>query len=257
MKLRTILCLFLYLVSSYIQADDCQKFTADNIIRVGSGNYLEPFHYLEAGVPSGLDIDIVAVVLNKANYCFNYTVTPSSARSMIELKQGRIDMLWSASFTEDRAEIAYYSIPYRQENIVLFWFPEKHPIILQQANLQELLNAGLRGVINLGGYYGEEVKQVLKEPRANLLQVSTLERRMKMLLNNRVDFVIEDELAGHFYLLKNKLSSIKVHPHVLHQNMVSFIFSKKSTSKQKVDRINKAIAASEDEITKIISRFSF
>jgi len=256
MKLKVILCLFLYLMSSYTQADDCRNYTTDNIIRVGSGKFLKPFHFLDANIPSGLDVEIVDLVLSKAGTCFKYIPTPSSARSMIELKQGRIDMLWSASFTEERAKTYYYSIPYRQENIMLFWLPKKHSSSLGQLNLQGLLNTGLRGVINLGGYYGEEVKQVLKEPQTNILEVSTLERRMKMLLNNRVDFVIEDELAGRFYLLKNKSSSIKVHPHVIHKNLVSFIFSKKSISMQKIERINKAIVASKDEITKIIARYS-
>ena len=236
-------------------ADPCNNFSANNIIRVGSGHVLAPFHYFKEGKPTGLDIEIIKLVFAKAGFCFVYVSTPSSARSMQEMKQGRIDMLFSASYTAQRGEFSYFSIPYRDETIAIFWQPTPNTKIDNLTNLQAMLDNKLRGVINLGGYYGAEVTNLLKDKNKQLHQVNSIARRMKMLLAKRVDFIIEDEISGKYYLKQHHITTMKMHPYLVNQDHVAFMFSKKTFSQKQLTRINNAIKACKDDIARIVKRY--
>jgi len=240
----------------FANTQDCQQVDHPKIVRVGSGNFLAPFHYLVKGKPAGLDIEIVKLILKDAGFCFKYVHTPSSARSMLEIEQGRIDMLFSASYTEKRARFSNFSIPYRHETIALFWQPKQGNNNENTPNLNAMLAHGLTGVVNLGGYYGAEVETLLQNKEVKLHQVNSINRRMKMLLTHRVDFVIEDEISGKYYLKKNHINSVLIHPYKIHQNEVGLMFSKKTFTLKELSLINKAIVNNKNKIQQIVSRYT-
>ncbi len=69
---------------------------------------------------------------------------------------------------------------------------------------------------------------------------------MEMLNRERVDLIIEDELAGLYYLKKNALNNIEMHPFVVHQNNISLMFNKNNISNELLNKINTVIKANND-----------
>ena len=79
------------------------------------------------------------------------------------------------------------------------------------------------------------------ETNSSIHLVTTIKQRMKMLENGRVDFAIEEEVAGLNYLRQHSLKNIELHPFVVFQNEVSLMFSRKTVPKQIVYKINSII----------------
>jgi len=251
-------------------------------LTLGLGNIWPPYYFLKADANkyapikdqvTGIDIDIVKHIFQQANICLAFVTMPSSTRAFIELKKGKIDFLYGASYSKDRANFSFFSFPYRQETVRIFWSEKwltqalindeqqtKDPIKqyekLLSSNLEGLLESGLTGTINNGSFIGK-YSQLLKEmPYAeNMYNIPTIDRRMKMLQQHRVNFTIEDQLAGQYYLKQHSSSSITMHPFIVYQNNIALMFSKKSVSYLLVEQINKAILQSKNSFPKIIAKY--
>ena len=120
-------------------------------------------------------------------------------------------------------------------NILSRWKKNKYQQ-LTDASLDDLVAAGLSGVSNRGSYVGNYLDEMKYTSSIHL--VSTIRQRMNMLTLGRVDFAIEDEIAGLEYLRQNSLNNIELHPFIVFENEVSLMFSRKSVPKRIVDKIN-------------------
>jgi len=223
-------------IFAYGQENNCKE-----TFTLGLGSVWPPYYYEEDGVTKGVDIKIIKSIFSQTDICLRFLKMPSSSRSLAELRKGAIDFIYGASFTDDRAKYAIYSQPYRQETIRIFWKKAKFSDY-QNASLADLFTAQLRVATNRGahiGGYGEALTK--KENQPYISNVPTIERRMKMLTFDRVDFTLEDEVAGRYYLKTHPESSIEMHPFVVYQNEVSLLFSKKTISIVQVEEINKII----------------
>lgn len=249
LNLSKILLLFFLLLSPsvYGQERDCK-----DTFTLGLGSVWPPYYYEEEGQIKGVDIKIIENIFSQTDICLRFLKMPSSSRSLAELKKGAIDFIYGASFTHDRAKYAIYSQPYRQETIRLFWKKEQLSEYVN-ASLVELFTAKLRVATNRGSYIGGYGVALTKEENQPYISnVPTIERRMKMLTFNRVDFTVEDEVAGRYYLKTHPKSSIEMHPFVVYQNEVSLLFSKKTISIEQVEEINKIINRSKKRYQEIL-----
>ena len=84
----------------------------------------------------------------------------------------------------------------------LFWHEQSDVL---EHDLQNLMRSGKTFVINSGGYYGKEFKQLSQqaEHKGQIVQVKMIEQRLNMLQAKRIDFMIDDEVSG-LYLLAQK-----------------------------------------------------
>ncbi|MEJ6476254.1 substrate-binding periplasmic protein [Pseudoalteromonas piscicida] len=230
-------------------AVDC---TAETSLKVGIGSSWPPF-VMYGTRPYGLDVEITEAVFKHAGYCIEFVQLPSSARGITELEKGLIDILPSASFSVERAKIAYFSIPYRRERMRLFTNKEIEP----NSNLVELFSAGYTFTSNPGAYYGEEVKQIKKIDwyDKRLFEISSLDRRIEMVAKNRVDFLIEDEDAGYYYINKLGYGSIQVHPYIVNDNAIHFMLGRHAFERTDIERINEAITSLLGVITRISEKY--
>jgi polar amino acid transport system substrate-binding protein len=205
----------------------------------------------------GADIDIVKFILSKANLCLRYNKMPSSSRALLELKKGSIDFLYAATFSDERAQYGVFSSPYRKEVVRVFWQKdfEKQFKQLNEANLSALFAAGLRGVSNRGSYIGEEIEALLIKNSDHILTVPQIERRMIMLERKRVDFTIEDELAGQYLIDKYQLKGISMHPKVLYSSNLSLLFNRANISQELLEKINNIIEENRTEFEKILQTY--
>ena len=233
--------------SVYGQEKNCQE-----TFTLGLGSVWPPYYYEEDGQIKGVDIKIIENIFSQIDICLRFLKMPSSSRSLAELKKGAIDFIYGASFTHDRAKYAIYSLPYRQETIRLFW-KKKGLNQYLDASLDDLFTAQLRVATNRGAYVGDYgLALTKKENQPYISNVPTIERRMKMLTYDRVDFTLEDEVAGRYYLKTHPESSIEMHPFVVYQNEVSLLFSKKTTSISQVEKINRIINANKNRYQELL-----
>jgi len=221
------LCIVLYSINSIA----CEK-----TLTLGLGAEWKPYYFEEQGKHTGADIQFIQNILATANICLVYVKIPTSKRAVVELEKGNIDFLYGASYSSARDKFARFSTPYRSENVRIFWIKNKYKH-LTNGTLSDLVGAGLLGVSNRGSYLGSHLKDEI-ETNSSIYLVTTIKQRMKMLENGRVDFAIEEEVAGLNYLRQHSLKNIELHPFVVFQNEVSLMFSRKTVPKQTVDKIN-------------------
>ncbi|WP_435276380.1 substrate-binding periplasmic protein [Psychrobium sp. nBUS_13] len=242
-------CLCLTLVLSASNAFACDKTLIFGI----SYESWEPYYSIKGEQHTGSEIDFLKLVLADANICYKTVRVPSSERALLELKKGNIDLLLSASNNESRAGHAHFSEPYRTEYIRIFWH-KSAPSKLKNATLNEILEFGFHGAVNLGSYFGP-INQPLIEKSLSIRRVATLRQRIDLVSHHRVDFAIEDEAAGLQYIHCHNIENIELHPYIVHSDQVSFMFSKKSVPYSIVEKINASIKNNRDSYPDILAKY--
>ncbi|GEA10563.1 transporter substrate-binding domain-containing protein [Alteromonas sp. KUL49] len=207
-----------------------------------------PFSYLEDDEFKGLDIEIVELVLRNANYCWNYVYYPSSTRSLIELKKGNVDLIFAASYTSERADYAFYSEAYRFETMQLFGR------IGQIA--KSTLEAGSTIAVNRGSHYGNDFERYRQECEECIVDTNTASERFALVDRGRVDFAIEESIAGDYIIDKAGLTGSIVPTSVtINRSPVHFMLSKKQLTFLELDHLNQVIGNSHNEINSIVIKY--
>jgi polar amino acid transport system substrate-binding protein len=137
----------------------------------------------------------------------------------------------------------------------LFWH-EKSDVL--EHDLQNLMRSGKTFVINSGGYYGKEFKQLSQqaEHKGQIVQVKMIEQRLNMLQAKRIDFMIDDEVSGLYLLAQKKITAIALHPYVINDNPIHFMFSNKTVNTAHSQKIDDAIKQLETPIIDIIANYT-
>lgn len=244
-----IKCIFLALALSATQAFACDKTLSFGV----SYESWEPYYFNKGEQQTGAEIDFIKLVFSDTNICYKTIRVPSSERALLELKKGNIDLLYSASKSEKRAEYAHFSEPYRTEYMRIFRH-KSTPQKLKNATLAELLEFGLHGAVNRGSYFGL-INQPLIDKSSSFRRVPTLRQRINLVTHHRVDFAIEDEAAGLQYIHSHNIENIELHPYIVHSNQISFMFSKKSVPYSTVEKINAAIKNRRDTYPDLLAKY--
>ncbi len=222
------------------------------VYKVGIGTSWPPY-VMYRSEPYGIDIEITKLVFKEAGLCIDFVQLPSSARGITELQKGFIDILPSASYTKERAQIAFFSKPYRKEIMRLFT-TKKH-----QANdtLHTLFSEGYTFAINPGAYYGEELKELRKITKfaEQIVEVPTLNRRFELITINRVDFTVEDDSAGRYKILTSGFQEIVPHSYIVHDNSIHFMLAKHAFSEAQLLKVNQAIEKISVTIAKVTEKY--
>lgn len=124
-------------------------------------------------------------------------------RALKLLKQGKLDMLYSASRTPEREAFAQFSLPYRVERMVLVVRPEGSPQPARMALRDWLAEPDERGKphrlgLILGYYYGDILDPIIREPgyHPQLYAVRWDQQLQEMLLHQRIDgYLVETSVA--------------------------------------------------------------
>lgn len=245
MKLKV--CILLCSILLFTKALGCER-----TLKVGISQQWAPYVLIRDKTFSGIDIQITEFVLSQSGFCTQFVLLPSSKRGFAELRSGKVDLLPAASFSEERARFSYFSEPYRKEVMRLFWYPKKEYAAL---SLKGLLLKGQVILINSGSYYGEEFTTLsrIKMFKNQIMAVPKLQQRLGMLLAKRVDFFIDDELAGLYLIESLNLKGIELHDYIINDNWVSFMLSKTTLTESERTRINNTIIAHQQTITGLIA----
>lgn len=220
-------------------------FGCDKKLSVSVGSNWPPFSYYQDNKFIGLDIEIVELILNKLNYCWEYISYPSSSRGLMEMKKGNIDIIFAASYTEERAEYAIYSFAYRYE--VMQLFGSASPEAQKEISETSLV------AINRGSYYGANFGKFIENCNDCVISTNLASERIKLVSKRRVDFAVEEYLAGNYIIGQENLTDkVTVTNTIINSNPVYYLLNPKTFSPQEINKLNKAIEDSDEAISQLV-----
>ena len=194
----------------------------------------------------GLDIEIFKAIIAKAGLTANYVELPWKRHSRY-IKSGEIDIALGSSFTKDRAQYAYFTIPYRYETVKLF-IPKNKELNLNK--LEDLSKSTYLIGVETGYYYGERFDKLYKIPEFNkhINDVLDIEQNISMLLKGRIDGLLADPNTVAAFSKKYKISGeLKSISLPIYRAEIHIMLSKKSLNKATLLKINTAIKALKKE----------
>lgn len=207
----------------------------------------------------GLDFDILNAINKQLQYSINYMELPWK-RHLQYIKTGYIDLAMGASFTANRSEDAYFTVPYRIEQVNLF-IKKENPQNIKITALSQISKSHLIFGIEGGYFYGKVFEDLINQPgfHQHINEVIDLEQNIKMLLKGHIDGFLADPLAvkafAKRYDIENK---IEIYPLEIYKTNIHFMISKKSVDKDMLIQINKAIEVLKNsgEMDNLINNFT-
>jgi ABC-type amino acid transport substrate-binding protein len=194
---------------------------------------------------TGTDIEFIRTILSQIGSQLRLEPLPES-RALKYLAGGQVDLLFAASFTEARADYAWFTTAYRQEKTVLV----VHPAVLtnypamQTLTAVELYASRLVGAFNPKGYYGPEFEQLKQLPQVKQRTLAIFDpaQRLELVLTRRADFTVVDQTAHRLYVKQHpQYQVLQELPFMLHQADVHLMLSKATISVDCVKLLNQAI----------------
>lgn len=230
--------LFLTYYSSLSLAQ-CQK-----KLFVIAWNHYEPFLYQGKNKQvTGLDTLVVKEVFKRAGCNYRFIEMPWK-RSLVEIKQGNLDMLPTASITDERKQFALFSESYRDEEyriVIRKGEAKRWPL----GKILDMVSLEMRVSMELGAWLGVEFDKASKNEKFSrlILQMPLIDdSALKMLIANHVDGIMMEPPTANFKAKKFQIiDKIEIHPYVVNADPVYFMFSKKSVVSSDVDIINRAL----------------
>lgn len=218
----------------------------------------EPYQYQEGDNITGLDNDLVKAIFKQADCQINFVKRPW-ARALKEIEAGSIDLASGASMNDERLQYAHFSIPYRDETMVLMVRKGE----ASKYDLRKITDiAAIKfelGVVR-DYYYGDDHKAGLEDPvyKKKVSEVKDDTANLKKLAAKRIDGILIDKYVGP-YLAKQVgiYDQLEVHPVYINSDNIYIMFSKKTVTPVFVESINTAIDTLKDngEFDTILQRY--
>jgi polar amino acid transport system substrate-binding protein len=211
----------------------------------------DPYQYVEGGegfkTLTGLDVQLVKAIAKKAGYNVFYEEV-SWKQHLDDIKTGKRDFAAGATWTEERADFAYYSAPYRREENSLYVRRgdlAKYNFGDIQQTLKSIKEKNLRISVVDGFIYADpRINEFIKDPENQKIILKTANdmESVENLLNARVDAFFADRLVTSTIAWRTS-NRDKIEEHYLGIGVdIHLIFSKVTTTPKMIEDFNKAIA---------------
>lgn len=212
----------------------------------------------------GMDIWLIKYLASKIKLDIMYQEV-SWSQHQLDLEKGDRDIASGATYTDDRAKYAYFSIPYRFEEDSLFALRNSNKK-LNFANIKEFL-AQVRlqnyrlGVVDGFMYASKEINDFIKDDTNRDIIIKYPEdlHSLKAIVNGEIDGFIADRVVGSSIIFNNALDK-KVEEIPLNiKTPIHLMFSKKTVPIEVVERFNSAITkfVDSDEYKRIVSTYLY
>jgi len=250
MMLRKCLILALYLVS-------IQSWSLN--LAVGWELWYPYQYYNKQQQLAGLDFDIFNAIVKEAGLDVTYTEIPWK-RHLHYIKTGKMDIAMGASYTKEREEYAYFTMPYRQEVVKIF-VKKGTAKSIKLSSLSELVNSPYMLGVESGYYYGDEYHKLIQQVsfQEHISEVIDIEENITLLMEGHLDGILVDPVTMKAFTEKYKMQDeFELHPLEIYQADIHIMISKASCSFAMANNIDQAIKRlkEKDQIEKIIARWS-
>jgi polar amino acid transport system substrate-binding protein len=181
--MRSIICLFLLLSGQVVSAN------STNILKVCWELNMKPPYLMrtEKGDLTGIMVDWLNEVLRVEKIKVEHVVRPWS-RCLLELKQGKVDIVPNASFKFNRTKYSYYSNPIYNSNLSLFYMEDKFPELKDLSEIDDIKSYVIGGI---KGFNYSKLKEYI-DVEQNAISRKGL---VIMLKKNRVDFAVLQKIV--------------------------------------------------------------
>ena len=190
----------------------------------------------------GIDIDSFNAIMNEANLKFTAAEIPWKPHLHF-IKTGKMDVAMGASWSKEREEYAYFSLPYRLETVKLF-VKKGHSKNIKLKTLSDLAGSQYMVGVESGYYYGENYEELIKTAafHANISEVVDLEHNVTLLMKDQLDGFLVDPRTMESFIKKYKMNDeFEPHPLEIYSADIFIMLSKKSSDLETLNKINKAI----------------
>jgi polar amino acid transport system substrate-binding protein len=192
----------------------------------------------------GLDVLILNAIAEETSTNFAYIELPWK-RHLMYLKKGEVNIAMGSSRSREREEYAYFTDPYRIEEVRLFVIKGKEKEI-ELVTLADVIDSSYIIGTERGYYYGDEFKSLSERPtfKSHFNEVTDLNQNIKMLLKGHIDGLIADPIAMNTYIkMFNLQGKFSQHSLDIYKADISFMLSKTSMTQADVTKFNQAISA--------------
>ncbi|OZG74888.1 amino acid ABC transporter substrate-binding protein [Hahella sp. CCB-MM4] len=143
--------------------------------------------FIQEGSDPGISIALLKAAMAKEGYTVDFKIMPWN-RALNEVKNGNVDLLPGAWYTEEREGYLIYSDYYAQNSIK---FIKKKGDAFEFNGLDSL--SGKKVGIVSGYGYGDEFSKAGNFSRP---EAGSIEANIKKLLSGRIDLTLEDEIVA-------------------------------------------------------------
>lgn len=199
-----------------------------------------PLQYIDAsGELTGVQVDLVNAV-SKAVGCDVEYVKLSWAQILQGLKSGEIDFTANATENTFRKTFAYFSIPYRRDTFS-FWVRNENHIRFNHQTVEKIMKSGMKLGLISDQLYSPEIELWKKDPvySKNISYTEEIDDLISLLQDGRVEGIVED---AYIIAFRKRIGVFPRNISYLSSKTfgypVAFMFSKKTTSKEIVEKYN-------------------
>lgn len=213
----------------------------------------------EDNQPTGINIELVLAVFAESKCQLRFLSMPW-ARALVELEEGRIDIIGGAHFNQERQEFARYStIDFHFPNVLFIRKDISKNIELNTLN--DIKKHQLKIGVQIDVYYGTDFEKMRLAPEFSRLIYPNTSRKALwgMLSLGRIDGVIADIHSGQGEIKQLGLSQVIMASDLIISDQGSYyIFSKKSVEQSFVDDFDDALKRlkTSGKINDILKKYS-
>jgi ABC-type amino acid transport substrate-binding protein len=196
------------------------------------------------GVAVGIDNVFIAKIMKRVGCEYRFEFLPWK-RSLYGIEHGDIDVLPSASLTEEREAYGLFSVPYRND-VIGFVVRNGDAGRVSLGSLDDVIAQNLVIGQVRGAYRGEAFEAFATSPEGarHVIDVSVAPHGLQLLLANRIDLLLGIPAA---YIAQAESQgygdTVEEHPFLLGKEPVRLMFSKKNIAPGLVRKISDAIIA--------------
>ncbi len=228
--MKTVVVSLLIILSlSFVAAFDEVQFTEeqrawlkehDNTLIVGIEEDYPPFVSASSQQVRGLSIDYLRLIAGELNIRIKYSEPSSLLNLFNEVKESKIDMITSLTFTPERADFLSFTKHYVEVPAGVF-SSRKQAINLKEANQKELRVA-------VGEGYGVQSFLENTYPQLNLVLVKNDLEALRKIQSGEADLAVLDLGSASYIVEQNNLTKIYFIGKSGFDYKLSFAFSKES-----------------------------
>lgn len=224
------------------QANEPLK-ACDRPLIIRASESYSPFSIKDAnGMASGLDNAFIAKVMQTVGCKYQFVFLPWK-RSLYQLKHGEIDILPSASYTEERSKYGLFSEPYRND-ITGFVVLRGDSTRLKISDLDDIVKYDLKIGHVRGAYRGKAFEAFMATPEGarHVIDVAVAPHGINLLVNHRVDALIGIPPGTMAQAEKLGVADkVEPHPFILGKEPVHLMYSRNRVAPALVQLIDAAI----------------
>lgn len=200
------------LCSSYTRAEHAPSNHAlicDSLIASGNPEY-PPFLWREKG-SANLLVGANRIIMDELGRRIGIPITLKYvgpwSQAQLDAKNGAVDILAGAFYTNSRASYMDFFSPVMLHTTSVVWLRKNHFVFHSKDDLM-----GKWGVTVMNNSFGQDFDS-FSQQHLNVLSVSSLESAFRMLVANRVDYVLYEKNPGMAYAsmlgIENKIVSVQ------------------------------------------------